>query len=853
MLSPKIINCNITNNEYDGISCYSEQGRETIINCNISNNGGYGIYSFEHSPIIKNCTLYNNFDFYITSDSHIYALNTTFKNSPIEVDSSSSFYGQNTDDHTYLYGHIDLDIEIHETNHYMSWYNTGLLYFLDIVDGGSLTLDATLFNLSCTNFAEHIIRIEPGSWFNLTNNACVTSYPEAFMLYFHPDGHGRLQNSTIANCGSIDHLLGGFRIASDDVIIDNCTIRDCGAIYCIDSSPIIKNSDIVSNEYGIIAENSAPTIYSNTISLNSAGIISENSAPTIYNNTISLNSAGIISENSVLNISQNTIKDNRDGIVLYVSTGVIVDNHITGMGPYRDGFMPAYIYLQRYGIYAVGSNCTISHNDIDGNFYGIYYKDSDNGTISYNNISDHAYLVNMDAYPGLKFYTYDGVGVWLNNSDILVEQNNFTDNLYGIEIEDSSPSIRENNIYWQNNMYHVFDWRLHVIGPNGTLIPGEWHEVYMQLGTGLYGYGTPEEVLNISVLDNDFLTNRNDIYLVYATGEIDGNNITIDDPRRIPLNLKPRDGIVCGFCENMSIRKNDISEREKGIYLGYCGNNTILENEMSNNKYGIYMEESPNNTIINNNVTDNRHGIMLRDANATIEYNNISSNNDAGIYLFSSSSTTISGNTLWNNLYGLQLVSSTDNLIYYNNFIDNTYHAYDDGINTWNLTYPSGGTAYYEHDAVGRMTSAKAPSGRAATYEYDAAGNRTVSVWGNSACTYYSFDAVGRTERIRHLDSGGSALAYFDYSRDARGDITKIARLAGLTTYYDYDSVGRLTYEDWKEANGTSLYAFSYDYDLNGNRTSGSILGVATYWSYNEADALATRWTEPGPSPGLRG
>ena len=60
-------------------------------------------------------------------------------------------------------------------------------------------------------------------------------------------------------------------------------------------------------------------------------------------------------------------------------------------------------------------------------------------------------------------------------------------------------------------------------------------------------------------------------------------------------------------------------------------------------------------------------------------------------------------------------------------------------------------------------------------------------------------DAAGQTERIRHFGSGGAALAYFDYERDARGDVLHIARLDGLTTYYDYDGVRRLTYENWKE------------------------------------------------------
>ena len=56
---------------------------------------------------------------------------------------------------------------------------------------------------------------------------------------------------------------------------------------------------------------------------------------------------------------------------------------------------------------------------------------------------------------------------------------------------------------------------------------------------------------------------------------------------------------------------------------------------------------------------------------------------------------------------------------------------------------------------------------------------------------------------------------------------------------------GRLTGETWKDAGGTAVYAFTYDYDLNGNRTSGNILGVATYWAYNDGDELTDRWTVP--------
>ncbi|MBA7691642.1 hypothetical protein ES703_100193 [subsurface metagenome] len=62
-----------------------------------------------------------------------------------------------------------------------------------------------------------------------------------------------------------------------------------------------------------------------------------------------------------------------------------------------------------------------------------------------------------------------------------------------------------------------------------------------------------------------------------------------------------------------------------------------------------------------------------------------------------SSNNTLSNNTCENNNYGILLYSSSNNLIYHNNFINNDNQAYDDGTNTWDDGYPSGGNYWSDY------------------------------------------------------------------------------------------------------------------------------------------------------------
>lgn len=70
---------------------------------------------------------------------------------------------------------------------------------------------------------------------------------------------------------------------------------------------------------------------------------------------------------------------------------------------------------------------------------------------------------------------------------------------------------------------------------------------------------------------------------------------------------------------------------------------------------------------------------------STIINNIVSNNSWFGIYLEECSRyNTITGNTAYNNWIGIGLTeNSSDNLIYHNNLINNTYQAFEEGINIW--------------------------------------------------------------------------------------------------------------------------------------------------------------------------
>jgi YD repeat-containing protein len=67
-------------------------------------------------------------------------------------------------------------------------------------------------------------------------------------------------------------------------------------------------------------------------------------------------------------------------------------------------------------------------------------------------------------------------------------------------------------------------------------------------------------------------------------------------------------------------------------------------------------------------------------------------------------------------------------------------------------------------------------------------------------------------------NSDGTPLVYFEFDRDAVGDIISSRRENADVVYYSYDAVRRLTGETWRDSGGSLIYGFEWDYDAAGNR-----------------------------------
>jgi len=173
-------------------------------------------------------------------------------------------------------------------------------------------------------------------------------------------------------------------------------------------------------------------------------------------------------------------------------------------------------------------------------------------------------------------------------------------------------------------------------------------------------------------------------------------------------------GIKFYDAEHCIIGNINASDNEIGIYIYYSSNNSINNVTAINNAYGILLSDSSNYSIVNTIVSNNDYyGIILGSSNYCTITNTTINNNGVGIYLYSSANCTIFNTNANNNeYYGIWLINSANNTIFntkvsnnhqhgirldssngnliYNNYFNNTYNAYDNGNNRWNITKTSG-------------------------------------------------------------------------------------------------------------------------------------------------------------------
>lgn len=143
----------------------------------------------------------------------------------------------------------------------------------------------------------------------------------------------------------------------------------------------------------------------------------------------------------------------------------------------------------------------------------------------------------------------------------------------------------------------------------------------------------------------------------------------------------------------------------------------------------------------------------------------------------------------------------------------------------------------YTYDAAGRLTRVVTPEG---TFDYrlDLGGRIHSIALPNGVTTRMTWDTRNRPLDVVHT-RGATELARFSSTFSARGQ--RLSASDGTTSEsYGYDSLGRLTSVT---RTGASPYAATFTYDAVGNRTTMTVGGVATSYTYGVNHELLSATT----------
>jgi parallel beta-helix repeat protein len=260
--------------------------------------------------------------------------------------------------------------------------------------------------------------------------------------------------------------------------------------------------------------------------------------------------------------------------------------------------------------------------------------------------------------------------------NVKAQDSNFTDNYFGICLDNSSNSTITGNRF-QRNGYGVYL----MASPNSTIC-GNLFEDNENEGIELYCSQ------NCTISNNEIKGGGGyfGIHAYYSSGAlISGNSIN-----NVEWGVSISDS-----SENIAYA-NSIKNSGYAFELSNVSRSLFHQNNLTNNDCGFYMYSSSNNNIIRRNNIANNTGdcVYLGDSSGNSVCANSLTNSYDGIYLTNASRNIVYGNNITNNEYGVYLsYYSEDNKIYHNNFINNTSHAeiYNSLNTVWDDGYPSGG------------------------------------------------------------------------------------------------------------------------------------------------------------------
>ena len=176
---------------------------------------------------------------------------------------------------------------------------------------------------------------------------------------------------------------------------------------------------------------------------------------------------------------------------------------------------------------------------------------------------------------------------------------------------------------------------------------------------------------------------------------IKGNNI-IKISKEVPLDYISNVNIS-GFKILQTPVNNYI-----GIFVEYANNCKITDCIIKDSSYGIWMKQTDTSTISGITIENSETGILLSlySEDNTIK-ENIIINNNLGISLqdYSNNNVIQSNDIVEHSKYGLWVLGNCNsNLIYHNDLYNNEKNANDEGSNTYDNGYPSGGNYWDDYN-----------------------------------------------------------------------------------------------------------------------------------------------------------
>jgi len=206
----------------------------------------------------------------------------------------------------------------------------------------------------------------------------------------------------------------------------------------------------------------------------------------------------------------------------------------------------------------------------------------------------------------------------------------------------------------------------------------------------------PEDKVRINGYNNKFSGNTmigESIYLIGDRNTISGN--TISNTEHGVFLTYACDNII----SNNSFFYGGLFLSENDVYKNIVVDNTV------NNKPLVYLYDEHDLTITgdpgqiilvnctniiveNHEISNTNVALQIWGSSSCIISGNIFTENHFGVYI-NSWNNRINDNIIANNYFGIWFLSSSyENLIYHNNLVNNSANANDEGMNTWNLSYP---------------------------------------------------------------------------------------------------------------------------------------------------------------------